>query len=653
MSNSLSLVQKNINSKQINENQEIIDNRIEMADKGTFLKSNLSMFFKLFNGIKINNTIKVVGHSGLMKNYFKIKNGNTEQIKELEDTNVWSFKEKIESNIFIVSRHAFTLANMFKEKGKVLNQISESDTSLSCYGILSTLLKAEKIPILNKNAKVISNTTNQSQKIPVANNKSPIITIINKFDKLNSNLSPKALLLKFYLMEIIGERINYRMFSPKEPDMSYGIVFYKKKTNNAKKNFSRLWKNPSGYVKILKISSSFNINKICNELAENMTESITGSCIGSKIRLRLKDNKEYCIPDTHEYIFKSDDNNLQIGDIVQIQGWSYNNKYTSFTFFEKFKNKNLDLDSEKIYVSVLIRTWMTAICLYLPSCKKNKLILEVSPYLKEEGSGYDNTPLAFQKQKEQIIKFIKFLYNLHIKDTGKYKKISQTLDNFRNFFDSKKLIINQNYYGKSIKIDINILQLKQKINDTDLTNISSDYILYNLDMALENEDNNNNNNYRKTLLSKNNGNINNEIPNSNTIDKRTNGILFYPGIRKPSKEDLNKLSRWCEPFSRKDLFIKNTCKFTPIMKNNKKNTNPLLSEKNSNKNINPLLEKNPNENINPLLEKNPNENNNSNRNRNSISSTNSMNSLITAKSRNSKINNNRETIYARHNGLKK
>jgi len=622
----------NINANKEKTNNEIA-NKIKNANKDTFLKSNLSMFFELFNGIKINNTIKVVCHSGLMKDYFKKKNGSTDRIKELNDTNVWSFKEKIGTNTFMVSRHAFTVANMFKEKRKVLNQISESDTSLSCYGILSTLLKAKansnNFPILNMNQEILTAPNkiirnNQPQNANV-NNTSPVITISNNFDNLNSNLSSNALLLKIYLMETIGEKINYIKEKSLNDTTKFGIVFYKKETNNAKKNFSRLWKKPSGYVKILKISRKVNINEICNKLAIDMTKSITGSCIGSKIRLRLKDNNEYCIPDNHEYIFKSEDNTLQIGDIVEITSENLNNKYTWFKILEKFENKNLN--SEKIYVSVLIRTWMTAICLYLPSCKSDKLILEVSPYLKEEGMSSDNKPLAFQKQKEQIIKFIKFLYNLHIKDTGKYKKISQTLDSFRFFFDkNKKLIINQNYYGKIINIDINIIQVKQKINNVDLSTISSDYILYNLDLALQNKssnsnsNSNSNNNNNSNSNSNNNSNSNsnsnsNNNRNSNrtsrkTLLAKTNEIIFYPGITKPSKEYLNKLSRWCEPFSRKDLFIKDTCKFT-INKNNNENNN---------------------ENI-------------TNQNRNSTSS---MNSYKTAKSRNSNMT-SRETILARHN----
>ena len=211
------------------------------------------MFFKLFNDIEINNTIKVVCHSGIMKNYFKKKNGSSNRIKDLKNTNVWSFKETIDNNTFMVTRHAFSVANIFKEKGRMTNQISEKDSSLSCYGILSSLLKA-------------NNINNNIKKNPLLMSNAQVIPLINN----TSNSTNK----------IINQDIQEN----------------KKKINNGS---------------VIRILKSNNVIRMLN------------------------------------------------------------------------KNNNKNLAPETIYVSVLIRTWMTAICLYLPFCKRDKLILEVSQNLKE------------------------------------------------------------------------------------------------------------------------------------------------------------------------------------------------------------------------------------------------------------------------------
>ena len=63
---------------------------------------------------------------------------------------------------------------------------------------------------------------------------------------------------------------------------------------------------------------------------------------------------------------------------------------TSLLKGNKLKEKNNDCNI--IFVSVLIRTWMTAICLYLPHCNSKFFTLIVSPFLKEEGNTYDNLP---------------------------------------------------------------------------------------------------------------------------------------------------------------------------------------------------------------------------------------------------------------------
>ncbi len=66
-----------------------------------------------------------------------------------------------------------------------------------------------------------------------------------------------------------------------------------------------------------------------------------------------------------------------------------------------------------INVSILIRTWMTAVCLYMGFVTGNKITLVVSPYLKEEGITYDNQPLKVEKQLAIFSSFFDYLSFLY------------------------------------------------------------------------------------------------------------------------------------------------------------------------------------------------------------------------------------------------
>ena len=97
---------------------------------------------------------------------------------------------------------------------------------------------------------------------------------------------------------------------------------------------------------------------------------------------------------------------------------------------EKFK-------SNYIYVSCLLRTWITAICLY--SIGQNELILHISPYLKEKYTWLHkksnfkiekgNHPIPLSKS---IPKFIKFLNNIS-KIIKKKEELSSNQEYITNF----------------------------------------------------------------------------------------------------------------------------------------------------------------------------------------------------------------------------
>ena len=103
-----------------------------------------------------------------------------------------------------------------------------------------------------------------------------------------------------------------------------------------------------------------------------------------------------------------------------------------------FNNKKINLDNcdNTVFVSVLVRTWITALCLYLPKIGTSKLFkLVVSPFIKEPGSTLDNIPIPLSKQIIIIKNFLKFLRTTfsNNQSTENYKinanKINSFFDN--------------------------------------------------------------------------------------------------------------------------------------------------------------------------------------------------------------------------------
>jgi hypothetical protein len=177
-----------------------------------------------------------------------------------------------------------------------------------------------------------------------------------------------------------------------------------------------------------------------------------------------------------------------------------------------------------IFVSILIRTWMTAICLYLPYCIENDFTLIVSPFIKEEGSSYDNQPEKVEVQIENLASFLNFLIIIsEIKFTNTI--INTNLLNIKSFFESKKSLtiytVEENYVSSTY-----FKKAVFKLN-------SNNKIEYNIS---------NSENYF-------NKKCNNEIKMSNL---EINNIKLFHGEIKPSEQNIKtKFTRWCEPFSKK------------------------------------------------------------------------------------------------------
>ena len=109
-----------------------------------------------------------------------------------------------------------------------------------------------------------------------------------------------------------------------------------------------------------------------------------------------------------------------------------------------FDNTEINLNDcdNTVFVSILVRTWITAICLYLPKIGEYKeFTLVVSPFIKEFGDTNDNTPLPIDKQINIVKNFLRFLRN--IDTTYVSEKCKTSIEKIKKFFnDNGELVIN-------------------------------------------------------------------------------------------------------------------------------------------------------------------------------------------------------------------
>lgn len=125
--------------------------------------------------------------------------------------------------------------------------------------------------------------------------------------------------------------------------------------------------------------------------------------------------------------------------------------YRSHILHKEEKNYIIDNKSNEInniYVSILIRTWMSAVCLYLQYSSNNSFNLIISPFLKEDGFTVDNFPNTLKKQISNFLLFLnnlKYIHNtlktVQINQNSYLKKIIKNLDKIMIFFLNKNKII--------------------------------------------------------------------------------------------------------------------------------------------------------------------------------------------------------------------
>lgn len=288
---------------------------------------------------------------------------------------------------------------------------------------------------------------------------------------------------------------------------------------------------------------------------------------------------------------------------------------TALKMSEKInKNKSVLIQENTIiYVSCLIRTWMTAICLFLPILRKNNdnkditLNLKVGDYLKESSSylpSYmqDNIPESIKKQMLKIKLFVDYLklkkkwnnnitisiiFNDKLKlDTSVINKnyIPNNIKPFLKNHSNNKYKFNK-YYNEINEV-VNNKNINKKNNKINKLNNETNSNLTNSEI---NEIVNNKNINKKNINKKNNitNNFNNErnsnVTNSESnLSSNNNQVIVEKGFPKPKETDLKKFHKWYEPFSIKigNNNEKRMSRFIPSLKQS-----PRKNFRNSLKNI--------------------------------------------------------------------
>jgi len=140
-------------------------------------------------------------------------------------------------------------------------------------------------------------------------------------------------------------------------------------------------------------------------------------------------------------------------------------------------DKNIDGNFKGcVYVSCLLRTWITAIIKFLPHIKSaDNFVLVVSPYIKEKhNKRFDlgNLPISFNKQVKKLQKYFSFLIildtflNHNLSENLKTNKYIITIKaNLRKILNYKKNIIIQFPLQTGVEIyKFSIDQLKNNIS---------------------------------------------------------------------------------------------------------------------------------------------------------------------------------------------
>ena len=208
-----------------------------------------------------------------------------------------------------------------------------------------------------------------------------------------------------------------------------------------------------------------------------------------------------------------------------------------------FKNDAINLNecNNTVFVSVLVRTWITAICLYLSKIGDNKqFTLVVSPFIKESGKTYDNKPLLIQEQINIIKNFLLFLRNI---DTTKVSaECNTSIQLINNFFNNDgELVINGEklFISGKNKLLRNIKRIKNVKYTIKYDSVKQCFITTQT----------NTENFFKSLIS-----------NISSYNLNITDLTILPGLRKPTKEMIKKHSNINkEPLNKSKIIKINNC----------------------------------------------------------------------------------------------
>ena len=251
-------------------------------------------------------------------------------------------------------------------------------------------------------------------------------------------------------------------------------------------------------------------------------------------------------------------------------------------FAEKIEKKEINVSNDcTIIVSCLIRTWMTALCLYLPIIKSvnNNLTINlvIGDYIKEDGSTPDNTPEKIDLQIKNITLFLKFL-----KD---YKLMSDVFKNNVNVnikFDTRTVEIKIPVNNKlSVNNNKNLEYYRLWKSDREKSDQYKNKII---EMISNNKMNSENLNITPNLTP------NPELPKKSIFKKFKNftstktepkfvftKLKILTGIKKPTEEELKDISRWLEPFSKKGSNSYSLTGQKKVWRNSKKSNGSIIN----------------------------------------------------------------------------
>lgn len=262
----------------------------------------------------------------------------------------------------------------------------------------------------------------------------------------------------------------------------------------------------------------------------------------------------------HQHNFESDPSLSLWGILTALyRGYVLNNEENEFL---TTNGVNAYTEPNHINVSVLVRTWITAICLYLPYVTGDTLTLVVTPFISESGITPDNKPENIDKQKKKIIDFLNYLKQLQ-NILGSPITINNKKDTYSHlsnlFLDIIKLQLQQIY-------DF----LTKSTNNIIIRHIDSDFSIHCGD------------------------NLTFSKPSENNSSENKPSITIYNGVCKPNELALIKMKIECENLSSKyingkcnyryDMSSKSGNKFSNICDGNQAGGNRLTKKKKNKKN---------------------------------------------------------------------